>query len=74
MAKIHLLICSSPISGGSELEAVCGEKVPNAQAIPLADLDKEQSSTILFCKRCFGRQYFYAISSAQEAMDVERTA
>jgi len=74
MAKIHLLISADPVQGGNELESICGEKVPNAQAIPLTELDREQTSTIIFCKRCFGRQYFYAISSAQEAMHMERTA
>ena len=70
--KIHLLISSEPVAGGTQLESICGETISNAQAIPLADLDKDQASTILFCKRCFGRQYFYAISSAQEALDIER--
>jgi hypothetical protein len=74
MAKIHLFISASPIQGGTELESICGEKITNAQAIPLNELVTEQASTILFCKHCFGRQYFYAISSAQEAMDMERTA
>jgi len=70
--KIHLLISAEPVQGGGMLESICGEEIQNAKAVPLADLDQEFTSTILFCKACFGRKYFYAIGSAQEALDIER--
>lgn len=74
MAKIHLLISLDPIDGGKDLEAICGEMVTQAQAIPLTEFDREQTSTIVFCRHCFGRQYFYAISTGQEARDLEGIA
>jgi len=76
MAKIHLIISADPVSNGEDRQAICGETVPKASAIPLTEF-YEPSSTILFCKSCFmvltltGRKYYYAISSGQEARDIE---
>jgi len=70
--KVHLIISIDPIPNGKDLEAICGEVVPKAQAIPLSEFpDHPQRSTVAFCKKCFGRQYFYAITGGQEAHDAE---
>jgi hypothetical protein len=67
--RIHLLICIDPIRNGDDVEAICGEVIPKAHAVPLTDFSEVQRSTIQFCKKCFGRQYFYAVSTGQEAHD-----
>lgn len=71
--KIHLLITVEPLKDGEELIALCGEKLPQAHAVPLVDMGESvKRSTITFCKLCFGRQYFYAVSSGQTALDASR--
>ena len=65
--KVHLIISVEPIEGGHNLEAICGEVVPQAQAIPLTEFG--QPTTIAFCKKCFGRQYFYVVATAQAVHD-----
>ncbi len=71
MAKIHLLVSTEPIENGQAREAVCGEVIPNAQAVPLADFQEQQRSTIMFCSKCFSRNYMYAIATGQDSKDLE---
>ena len=52
VAKIHMVLSAEPVESGSTLEAFCGEKIPNAQAIPLGEFQMEQSSSVLFCRKC----------------------
>lgn len=71
MAKIHLIISADPVPNGFDQVALCGDTIPKASAIPLTELDSPTSS-ILFCKECFGKKaYFYAISTGQDARDLE---
>lgn len=70
MAKIHLFISLDPLPGGKDLEAVCGVTVKGATAIPLREFP-ESAVTIAFCKACFARKYFWAITSGQESRDME---
>ena len=72
MSKIHLLIAYEPPPKGSTLTAICGEEIPQAEACALADLnDLESRSTLLFCTKCFGKRYFYAIAGGQQKKDME---
>jgi hypothetical protein len=70
MSKIHLIISADPVPDGQTLNAICGVSVSNAKAVPLGEME-EPASCILFCKDCFGRNYFYAITTAQQAKDLE---
>lgn len=71
MAKIHLIISADPVPNGFDRQAMCGETIPQASAVPLTELDTPTSS-ILFCRDCFGKKaYFYAISTGQDANDLE---
>ncbi len=70
MAKIHLIISSDPVENGFDRTALCGVTVPKAEAVALTEM-AEPASSILFCKDCFGRNYFYAISTGQERRDLE---
>lgn len=75
MAKIHLVISPSPIIQGLPIAAFCGEIVPNAEALPLVTgREMESTSTIIFCKTCFGDRYHYFIASGQEGFDERRKA
>jgi hypothetical protein len=70
VSKIHLIISADPVPDGQTLEAICGVQVPNSHAVPLHAME-EPASTILFCKACFCRNYFYAITTAQQAKELE---
>jgi hypothetical protein len=72
MAKIHMIISADPLPNGSDMTAICGETITKANAVPLTQME-EPRSTILFCRECFGRNYFYAITSGQTAHDLEES-
>jgi len=73
MAKIHLVIAVNPIESGKTIVSLCGEEVPQAQAVPLTEIwDAEPRTTVAFCKECFGKkQYFYAVTSGQDSEDMK---
>ena len=77
MAKIHLVIAVEPIESGTTVVSLCGEKVPQAEAVPLTEVEvvprghSELRATFGFCKECFGKQYFYAVTSGQDSEDMK---
>ncbi len=73
MAKIHLIISADPVENGFDRTALCGLTISKAEAVPLTEMEAPASS-ILFCRECFGRNYFYAISGGQERRDLEHGA
>lgn len=75
MTKLHMIISLDPVPSGGELTAFCGAVIPNATAVPISEMaETEQAATIMFCKACFGKRYFYAVTSGQEAKDLEGAA
>lgn len=83
MAKVHFCIVSKPIRSGGEVEALCRDRVRNAEAVPLeADafiVGLGQTSS--FCRSCLRavvqrprtrrKKYVYALVTGEERFHEE---
>lgn len=72
MARIHLVVSPTPPEEGAQLKAMCGAEINNASAVALPDFEPE--NTVVFCKQCFNRKYWYAVAEAQDVIDLQAGA
>ncbi len=69
MSKIHFAVSVTPLVTGSDLTALCGQIVPKAQVVSIADGTlHEVTRTMMFCKDCFGARYMYALIAGEESL------
>jgi hypothetical protein len=69
MDRIHLIISAAEPKEGQPVRTQCGATVQQPKIVPLPDFSPQNS--VLFCRDCFNKRYWWAVTEAQNAIDIE---